>query len=618
MKKIVLILLCLSISLSSCAIKEDQLIVLENSEKDKNNTTTKIKDWQFETISPKAIIEKSKEAIDKIDKDIIPMAITPDYGTVMGYKNIQSEKADAKNSMVIVGNMLQSIELFAVNTSNGAKKNLGKFLSIKSSQFDSEGKQWAFIDGEDNVYIYDVETEQLQKVLEKYNYREFNNICWSRDSKRLMFDNRLIYDIASKEFISIAADSYTPFIRMNYSHNTYITEMKNNRYDNIIALYNFDNKTYTQIADGFYMDSDNSSLIYTMDVKQGLKIVNLKTLESKTIESGPVYCANILKSTGEIVYTTLNPNFHDDDRYLLVMLNPDNMMKRTSPLYTPSYYLSPAEDKLNFISNYGENSITVGLESFKIDESITKKDDENLSKIKSVILSMFLLDYNFNGSFEEYEIQAKKIYTNTAYPIPQEALNNKLTDFKRFNTPLPNFQKEAYIPPLLAFDSISVKSNKASVNIGRFFINSIELVKADKNWYITGFSTHPESDEVFEIRNTVQKHINDILMGNKAKAMIYWEDMEDNDFVKNNRNVVENLINNKGKFSAEIGETELWSMSDPHRAESSSSSTEARTKIIIKDGNNISKYKIVLSRKNSDKFTIKSWDADPLSISQLY
>ncbi|MDD2481059.1 MAG: hypothetical protein PHF82_02875 [Lutispora sp.] len=618
MKKMIIVLLCLSISLSSCSIKEDELVILENTDKDKSNISTKIKDWQFETISQKAIIEKNKEAIDKIDKDIIPIAITPDYGTVMGYKNMLSEKADAKNSMVIVGNMLQSIELFAIKTSNGAKKNLGKFLSIKSSQFDSEGKQWAFIDGEDNVYIYNVETEQIQKVLEKYNYREFNNICWSRDSKRLMFDNRLIYDIASKQFISIAAESYTPFIRMNYSHNTYITEMKNNRYDNIIALYNFDNKTYTQIADGFYMDSDNSSLIYTMDVKQGLKIVNLKTLESKTIESGPVYCANILKSTGEIVYTTLNPNFHDDDRYLLVKISPDNMVKKVSPLYTPSYYLSPAEDKLNFISNYGENSITVDLESSEINESITKKDDENLSKIKFVILSMFLLDYNFDGSFEEYEVQAKKIYTNTAYPIPQEALNNKLTDFKRFNTPLPNFQKEAYIPPLLAFDSISVKNNKASVNIGRFFINSIELVKVDMNWYITGFSTHPESDEVYEIRSIVRKHINDILNGNKEKALSYWEGMEDNDFVKNNRNVVENLINNKGKISAEIGETELWSMSDPHRAESSSSSTEARTKIIVKDGNNINKYKIVLSRKNSDKFTIKSWDADPLSISQLY
>lgn len=56
-------------------------------------------------------------------------------------------------------------------------------MSIKSHQFDPKGKQWAFIDGEDNVYIYNMENERLVKVIEKYNYREFNTICWSRDSK---------------------------------------------------------------------------------------------------------------------------------------------------------------------------------------------------------------------------------------------------------------------------------------------------------------------------------------------------------------------------------------------------------------------------------------------------
>lgn len=618
MKRFVIIILCFAALLSSCTIKENELVIIENTDTSNASTSSKIKDWQFETVSQKVIIDKNKEAIKKIDKGIIPIAITPDYNTIIGCKNIKSVEADTKNSMVIAGNMKQYIELFAVNVSNGNTKNLGKFMSIKSSQFDIDGKQWAFIDGEDNVYVYDVENGQLQKMLEKYNYREFSSICWSRDSKRLMFDNRMIYDIASKEFLSIAADSYTPFIKMHYSLNTYITEMKNNRYDNIIVLYNFDNKSYTQLADGYYMDSDNYNMIYTIDSMQGLKIVNLKTLESKTIEDGPIYCANILKSTGEVIYTTLNTSFRDDDRYLLVKINPANMVKKVFPLCTPSYYLSPAEDKLNFISNYGENSITVNLEPFKIDENIVKKDDENLSKIKSVILNMFLLDYNFNGNYEDYEIQAKKIYTNTAYPIPQEALNNKLTDFKRFNTPIPNFQKEAYIPPILSFDSIAIKNNKASINIGRFFINSIELIKNDKDWFITGFSTHPESNEVYEIRSIVQKHINDILSGNKVKALCYWEEMEDSDFVNNNRNIVENLINNKGKISIEIGETELWAMSDPHRAESPSSATEARTKIVVKDGKNISKYKVVLSRKNRDNFVIQSWDADPLSISQLY
>lgn len=616
MINLVIIILCLTFSLSGCTIKENQLVILENSNK-ANTAPHNIKDWQFETMSQKIIIEKNKEVIQKIDQNLMPIIISPDYSTVFAYKNLADTKYDDINSMVITGNMVQPMELFSIKVPSASKKSIGKFLTIKSYQFNSEGNKLAFIDGEDNVYIYNLETEQLQKILEKYKYRKFSNVVWSRDGKRLMFDSRMIFDIASKEFVSIAADSYTPFIKRNYSGNTYIVEMKNNKYDNIVALYNFDNRSYTQIADGIYMDSDNASVIYTLDLMLGLKIVNLETLESKILENGPIYCANILKSTGDIIYTTANPDFLDDDRYLLVMVDPETMTKIVKPLYTPTYYLSPAEDNIFFVSNYGKNEILCDLSSFKIEQNIVKKDDDNLSKIKSVILKMFQLDYNFAGSFEEYEKEAKKIYTNTNYPIPQEALNNKLTDFKRFNMPLPTMQKEAYIPPVLTFDSIVIKNNTASINIGRFFINSIELVKVGNNWLITGFSTHPESYEVREVRSIVQSHINDILAGNKSKALKYWDSKEDSEFIKGNRKIVENIINIKNKIKIEIGEIELWAMSEPHRAESPASATEARVKVTISDGNNINRYKVIVTRKNRDKFIIKSWDADPLSVSQL-
>ena len=110
----------------------------------------------------------------------------------------------------------------------------------------------------------------------------------------------------------------------------------------------------------------------------------------------------------------------------------------------------------------------------------------------------------------------------------------------------------------------------------------------------SGFSTHPESGEIREIRNIVQNHINDILAGNKTRALKHWESTEDNEFLKNNRRIVENLIGLKDKIKIEIGEAELWAMSEPHRAESPASATEARVKITVKDGNNINRYKITL------------------------
>jgi len=592
-------------------------VILDNHN-ESNNKPSGIENWQFEATSQKDIIDKNKELLKKIDDSLMPIIVSKDYTSVFAIKNLIDQKSDELNSKVITGNMIQQIELFFIRPSTGTKKNLGKFLTIKDFQFDEEGNQLAFIDGEDNVFIYNIENEQLKKVLTKYKYRNFSSISWSVDGKRLMLDSRMVFDIASKEFISIATDSYTPFIKKHYNDNTYIVEMKNDKYDNIVALYNLDNRSYTQVADGQYMDSDNTSILYTTDYLQGLQIVNLKTFESKEIEKGPVYRANILKSTGDIIYTTTNPFFEDDNRYLLVTINPETMSKRVQRLCTPTYYLSPAEDKLFFISNFSENEISYNLINDSPELNIVKKEDSDLSKIKSIVLKMFQLDYNFSGSYEEYEKEAKKLYANISYPVPQEALNNKLTDFKRFNMPLPGIQKEPYIPPTLYFDSIIIKNSYASINIGRFFINAMELVKIDDDWFIVGFSTHPESQEVQEIRNIVQSHIKDILEGEEAKALRYWTSDEDNEFNKNNCKIVKNLINIKDKIKTEIGEIELWAMSDPHRAESPASATEARVKITVEYDNNINKYKVTLSRKYQEEFTITSWDTDPLSVSQLH
>ncbi len=94
----------------------------------------------------------------------------------------------------------------------------------------------------------------------------------------------------------------------------------------------------------------------------------------------------------------------------------------------------------------------------------------------------------------------------------------------------------------------------------------------------------------------------------------YWQKW----FNDSNIKIVQGLINNKNKIKIEISEVELWVSSNPHRAESPEAATEARVKIIIKDDDNINKYKLILSRRSGEEFLIKSWDADPLSVSQLH
>lgn len=617
MKKLILIFSVIIILLTGCTVKQGQLVVIE----DENQNKTKQDKSVYEHLnveSRKFPIEKYREAINKIDSNMKPLAVSPDYSMVLAFQTTGSPVADAYNRRIVIGNMVQEVDLYAINTESGESKNLGKFFSLKDFRFDETGKSLAFIDGSSNIYIYNSMTGQLQKLLTAEKWNSYNTLSWSKDSKSLMINCLMEFDISSREFISIAVDSYTPFIKSKFIDNSYIVQMKNDEYNDMIAFYDFSSKNFTSIANGIYSDSDSSNVLYTKDNMSGLNIVNLETLESKSIESGPIYCSCIMKSTGEILYSTMNNDLDSNYRYLLVKVNPNTMIKTIVKLGSPTFYMSPAEDKLYIISGYGNNNIEIDTKDFRVYQNEIMSDDAELYGIKTTLLKMFELDYNFKDTYEKYESKAKEVYINTYEPLPQEALENKLIDFKRFNAPIPTIQREDHIPSTIFFDQLSVVGNKASVNLGLYYINSVEMVKKVNNWYITGFSTHCTSREVADITSIAKKHLNDIKHKNTDEAVKYWIAKEDSDYRAAQRKIVEDLITDADKLTFEVGEIELWSLSDPHRAESPERSTYAKVKIIITDGDSLVKYKLVLSRQYKQQFEIDSWNTDPLSISQLF
>lgn len=618
MKKVLCLILLLSLTITGCTIKQGQLVIIKD---DHLNEKTALDKSVYEHLNfePREYpLEKYKEAIKNLDQNLIPLTVSPDYKITFAFECTNNPEMDLLNRNTVIGNMVQEISLYAINTENGEKNSLGNFTTIKDFRFDETGKQLAFIDSWSNVYIYNTESKQLQKIISSDRPDLYNFVSWSRDSKRLMLNTRIEFDLASREFISIAVDSYTPFIKSKLTDYSYVAQMKNSDYNDMIAIYDFSKNSYTSIANGIYIDTDSVNLIYTKDYMYNLNIVNLKTLESKTIEDGPIYCAYIIKSTGEIVYTTLNSDHESRFRYVLYKVNPDTMIKTSTKLNSPTFYVSPAEDVINIVSNYSENSTKVNVEDLRTYRTGDKSDDKDLFDIKSILLKMYELDYEFSGSYEEYEPKAKEIYINTDYPVQQEALENKLIDFKRFNMPLPPYQKEDHIPSTITFDSIDIKGSRASLNLGFFYINSVELVKLSDRWYITGFSTHPDSKEIKDANLVVENHLNNIKQKKVKEAIKHWVVNEDTEFHADQRKIVEDLIKNSDKYTFSVGEIELWSLSDPHRTQNPEHCTYAKVKVIIKEGSNTRKYKLILNRQYKKQFEIESWNTDPLSISQLF
>jgi hypothetical protein len=617
MKRLILIFAIVSVLLSGCTVKKGQLVIINDENKVEVHPDKKPYN-HLNMESQKYPIEKYVEAVSKLESNMKPLAVSPDYTIVLAFQSTGSPVADDFNRRVVIGNMVQEVNLYTISTADGTSKSLGKFLSLKDFRFDETGNYLSFIDGSSNIYLYNCLSGQLQKLVSAEKWDSYNTLSWSKDSKSLMINSRMEFDIASREFISIAVNSYTPFIKSKYSEESYIVQMKNNDYNDMIAFYDFNSKSFTSIANGIYLDSDNTSVIYTKGYMSDLNIVNLKTLESKSIDSGPIYCSYIMKSTGDILYTTMNNDLDSPLRYLLVKVNTNTMNKTSIKLASPTFYMSPAENKLYMISGYSENHIEVDTGNLRMQQNGTMSDDPDMYGIKTTLLKMFQLDYKFNDTYEKYENKAREIYINTYDPLPQEALENKLVDFKRYNMPIPTSQREDHIPSTIYFDRLDLSGNKASVNLALYYINSIEMIKEEEQWYITGFSTHSTSKEVADITTIVKKHLSDIENKNKDQAVKYWIAEEDNEYRQAQRKIVEDLMNISSKLTFQVGEIELWSMSDPHRAESADRSTNAKVKIIINDGNNIMKYKLVLTREYKQQFEIDSWNTDPLSISQLY
>jgi hypothetical protein len=372
--------------------------------------------------SRKFPIDKYKDAVGKIGADMKPLAVAPDFSVVFAFQTTGSKITDTLNQKVVLGNMVQEINFYTISTETGEIKNLGKFLSFKDFRFDETGKSFAFIDGSSNIYIYDLISGQLQKMVTADKWNSYYSLSWSKDSKCLMINSRMEFDIASRQFISIAVDSYTPFIKGKFSDNSYIVQMKNNEYNDMIAFYDFSSKSFTSIAKGIYIDSNNSNLIYTKDYMSELSTVSLKTLESKSVESGPIYCSYIMKSTGDILYTTLNNDLDSRFRYLLVKVNPDTMVKVTAKLNSPTFYLSPAEDNLYVISSSSSAGIVINTQDLRVRQEDIPGENADIYGIKTILLKMFQLDYKFNGEYDRYESKAKEVYVIHMTLCPRKLL----------------------------------------------------------------------------------------------------------------------------------------------------------------------------------------------------
>lgn len=616
-KILVLILCSMSLTLSGCNIKQNQLVVLDSTTDGNISIGNQIDIGEIDRSRITNEIQKAETLLQNMDKATIPLVFNPSYSLLASFELSNNKASDEINRKVISGSYYQFVNIYINSMENGKKTLIGEFLNPKDYSFDEEGTNFAFVDGNNSVYIYSTSTNLLKIIVEgKKNYVH-SSVSWSKDGKRIIIDNRSVYDVSSGQLISVAVDSFIPFIRKNFGEDFYMVSMKNNDYQDMISIYDYKSKSFKSLTNGVYCDSDFMSLLYMRNDNKALSLLNLKTMETQIVERNRVFSSAILKQSGAIVYTMQNENQDSVKRYQLVVYSPETKQKTMYAIESPSFYLSPASDKLTFIPAYSASRLVKETKAFSNTSYVYQNDDENLMGIKNVIANMFLLDYRFLGDFAEYEKKALEIYANSYDPVPQEALENKLLDFKRFSEPLPPNQKKFGAPTEITFNYLSILGNKASVKIDNYWTNSIELEKIANRWKIVGFSTHPDSVALEKIRYIVSTHLSDIKENRRTQATRYWSDEKYSNFSDEQLKIVKSILAEAGKYSISIGEVQFWNSIDSHLSDDTDTADTAKVKIIFHSVSKDMTYKLLLKKNSSGNFEIYSWDTDPNSASQL-
>lgn len=536
---------------------------------------------------------------------MIPLAISQDLNCLVAYKT-GNKNMSTENELVLIGMPRQLIDLYLVDLSANKAVNIGEMEFVISRAWSEDGRFLALVSHE-SVKVLDLAEARLWEVPVRSEINVYNT-NWGADNRTLYIHldttaNYYVYDTLAKEMVTVRGRFKDGDIVFRGKAGGKILTSKGGGVGTAKGLYGGESAEEMLFAGEVIIHDSNEGRIlvsYDSDNPRGGACFTLADYDTATGENRVLYNEGsmysvwkifksaYLKTTGDIIYTT----FETDDmgvRYLLVRIEPDGkktVIQVPSPLFT----VSPGENILHFaVFKEGERSI-LDTTNFKFADAGSGRDYKN-SDIRAIMFRIL----NLYGSDTPDIEEIKRIFINTYDPIPQEALENILLEAE--NTNYWQFIKQEIGKNVTMTLKLNDTRSRALVILnGEYFRGPHELVKRENNWYVTGFSTWPESKERHEVYRACSRYIeNELKTGGAEEKINSREDRDD--YAVKTAALLHKIRTQSSKI--EVGEIELWAMSDPHRAVSPEAK-EARVKIIVTlmDGST-EKYQAYFSRRDS-------------------
>ena len=195
-------------------------------------------------------------------------------------------------------------------------------------------------------------------------------------------------------------------------------------------------------------------------------------------------------------------------------------------------------------------------------------EDHNLAK-------QYLVNSSNPEQWALFDVLA--LFNDNNYKDPRDTAKNTPTTWRYALTlKIDNTPKISTANPNRA--SVVVGAHYASYTgsgSGRSF--PLELIKMDGKWYVTGFSTFPNSQQSKDVRKVVEQTVTQAIAGNAT--FLFSSELQNKDVT--------------------IGQIQLWMMSEPHWSPNVEWSNYAKAYLTVKDGNSEFVYKLVLKKQNN-------------------
>lgn len=465
---------------------------------------------------------KGKNLEKYCDAHQVLLTVAPDGEEIY----LMEKSLTGSSSGVIFGDPTETVKIVRKNINTLEQETiLDSFPFVSNVSWNSEGNMVAFGGGE-KLAIYDVKSNSIL-MEEMLSQETISHFYWSPDSKDKIYTeqpelaNASIYYLSSQRKVEAYETREETYYKGRLDNEYYYGtkwDFTTGQIETVIL--DKQRKVIKTLTPGRFRDAYQKSLLVVNDHGFGLNYIKDINHADQVIPLTNEYVYDVkFVVDGKIAYTTKAQDMEANTFYLYIVSSDGNQLKRfkveggsiaLSPDGTVGYINGPTWQRVNFVEH-----------TLDEDRNIGPGTDNELDNLFTAIRGGMLTYYDYQLQGKQDWVNLEKYFINTENPAQWAYFDMK----NIFQQKIDKAPVKRYALKIEAKDyDIDPAGGQATVNIrvgtrnihgnGKVVDYTLQLIRSDNRWYITGFSTFPDAEERQVIEDTVQEIVKDIQLGN--------------------------------------------------------------------------------------------------------